>query len=158
MRSVLLPALLQRCTARSWCCLTGRSTGRIAACRHLARHFILGQLSSRHNAPVSFNVRQHKMQTVPASDCFASTAVFALPAPSDSHGCGRSCQQPANAFSTPVNKSAGPLVIGVGSLAAALRFALQLGHSAFAVRFSRRLEMLASRAKSVRYLRFAPAA
>ena len=40
--------------------LTIRSTGQIAACRHLPRHFILGQMSPRHNVPVSSNVRPHR--------------------------------------------------------------------------------------------------
>ena len=30
-----------------------RSTGPIAACRHLPRHFILGQMPSHHNGPVN---------------------------------------------------------------------------------------------------------
>jgi len=42
------------------CCLTRRSTGHVAACRHLARHFILVQMPSRLNVPVSSNVRQRQ--------------------------------------------------------------------------------------------------
>ena len=38
--------------------LTIRSTGPIAACRHLPRHFILGQMPPHHNVPVSSNVRR----------------------------------------------------------------------------------------------------
>ena len=44
---------------RSECGLTIRSTGHIAACRHLPRHFILGQMPPHHNVPVSSNVRPH---------------------------------------------------------------------------------------------------
>ena len=44
------------------CCLTIRSTGAYTACRHLARHFILGQIPSRCSGPVSSNVRFHKPQ------------------------------------------------------------------------------------------------
>jgi uncharacterized protein len=56
------PRLVRQCPylklARE-CGLTIRSTGPIAACRHLARHFILGQIPSHHNGPVSSNVRPH---------------------------------------------------------------------------------------------------
>jgi hypothetical protein len=34
--------------------LTNRSTGLIAARRHLPRRFILAQMLSHHNAPISF--------------------------------------------------------------------------------------------------------
>ena len=37
--------------------LTIRSTGHIVACRHLPRHFILGQMPSHHNVPVSSNYK-----------------------------------------------------------------------------------------------------
>ena len=52
------PASSQQ-SLRQPCWLTNRSTGPIAACRHLPRHFILGQMPSHHNVPVSSNVRQH---------------------------------------------------------------------------------------------------
>ena len=40
------------------CGLTIRSTGPYRACRHLARHFLLGQVPSRCSGPVSSNVRR----------------------------------------------------------------------------------------------------
>ena len=44
------------------CGLTIRSTGPIAACRHLARHFILGQIPPHRNGPVSSNVSHHQIR------------------------------------------------------------------------------------------------
>ena len=43
--------------------LTIRSTGHIAAYRHLPRHFILGQMAPRRNVPVSSNVSHHEYRT-----------------------------------------------------------------------------------------------
>ena len=46
------------------CWLTHRSTGPIAACRHLG-YKSLAQMPSRHNGPVSSNVRRHQIPIHP---------------------------------------------------------------------------------------------
>ena len=39
-----------------------------AACRHLPRHFILGQMPAHHNGPVNSNVRPRKQKPVVSKD------------------------------------------------------------------------------------------
>ena len=98
------------------------------------------------------------MQTVPTSVRFAKSAGFALHALSVRHGFGI----PASSFGSAFHASLGNLfrafAIGLGRPAVTFRCALQPSHSASAVRFSQRLEMLSGRAKSVRRLHFALAA
>ena len=48
----------------SQCWLTNRSTGPIAACRHLG-YKSQAQIPARHNWPVSSNVRPHILKSVP---------------------------------------------------------------------------------------------
>jgi hypothetical protein len=49
-RAAALPSALRRTKLQKGCC-----TNHIAACRRLPRHFILGQMPSRHNVPPSSN-------------------------------------------------------------------------------------------------------
>ena len=108
--------------------------------------------------PVSSNVRQHPMQTTPTSVRFAKSAGFVLHALSVWHGFRKPVSSCVSAFCASIGNIFRSLAIGLVRSAAALRCALQPSHSASAVRFPQRLEMLRGPAQSVRALRFALAA
>ena len=137
--------------------LTIRSTGHFVASGSWAS-FHSRPTAAHRKMPVSFNVRQHPMQTIPAPVFFASTAGFASPAPSTFHRFDASA--PALSGGPAIKPSNSPVASfnGVGSSALAMRCVLQQGQSASAVRLSERSEILLRRAKLVRCSRFAPAA
>ena len=60
------PALMHSPSITKRCCLTGRSTGPIAAGRHLGFKS-LAQMPARRNGPVSSNVRHHRKIMLTAS-------------------------------------------------------------------------------------------
>ena len=96
------------------------------------------------------------MQTLPQTLCFAMVFRVAT--------CRNSCawSNPNRRVSTLLCLAAvrlnGASVIGLGHQITSVGFACQPGHSFAAVHFSKRREMLHSRAKLVRRSRFAPAA
>ena len=96
------------------------------------------------------------MQTLPPTLCFA----MVVPVATCCNSCTRS--NPNRSVSTLLCLAAvrpnGAYVIGLGHQITSVGFACQPGHSFAAVHFSKRREILHSRAKLVRRSRFAPAA